>query len=164
MSALFINGSPNKSGNTVALAEIVLSGMEHEQLDLVDYRIFAYGQVFADDRFDVVVDAMRAADVIVIGSPVYWHSTSGMLRNVLDRSYGHLERGEFAGRKLAFVFQGAAPTQEQLNAADYTMGRFAALYGMEYVGMATDRAQASHIAGRLSDSGRSSVGPSGRTP
>lgn len=43
MSILFINGSPNKNGNIAALAKVLLSGEEHETLNLTDYRIGSYG-------------------------------------------------------------------------------------------------------------------------
>lgn len=44
MKILFINGSPNKKGNTAALAETLLEGKAYETLNLVDYRIGSYGQ------------------------------------------------------------------------------------------------------------------------
>ena len=36
---LFINGSPNRDGNTAALAKVLLEGREYENLNLNDYRI-----------------------------------------------------------------------------------------------------------------------------
>ena len=36
MSILFINGSPNKNGNTAALAAELLKGKEYETLNLTD--------------------------------------------------------------------------------------------------------------------------------
>ena len=71
---------------------------------------------------------------------------SGMLRNLLDRFYGPVEEGSLSGRKLLFCFQGAAPEKWMLEASEYTMRRFAGLYGMEYVGMATNTAQARALA------------------
>ena len=44
MSILFINGSPNKNGNTAALAAVLLKDHEYETLGLTDYTIGAYGQ------------------------------------------------------------------------------------------------------------------------
>ena len=44
MNILFINGSPNKNGNTKALAEKMLKGKAYETLNLTDYRIGSYGQ------------------------------------------------------------------------------------------------------------------------
>ena len=145
MNILFINGSPNKNGNTAALAEALLKGKEYETLNLTDYRIGSYGQAFADDQLDEVIARMKKAEVIVIGSPLYWHNLCGSVRNVFDRFYGKVENGEFSGRKLYFLFQGAAPEKWMMEAGEYTMKRFAKLYGMEYAGMATDKKEADKL-------------------
>ena len=142
MSILFINGSPNKEGNTAALAAKLLRGKAYKTLNLTDYTIGAYGQDLPGDGMDAVVNAMTQADTIVIGSPVYWHNICGSVRNVLDRFYGKVEEGALRGRKLYFVFQGAAPEAWMLEAGEYTMRRFAGLYGMTYCGMVTNGAEA----------------------
>ena len=46
MTILFINGSPNKNGNTVALVKRLLRNQEYETLHLTDYKIYDYGQDF----------------------------------------------------------------------------------------------------------------------
>ena len=145
MSILFINGSPKKNGNTAALAAELLKDHEYETLNLTDYIIGAYGQNLPGDGLDAVIGAMKQADTIVIGSPLYWHNICGSVRNVLDRFYGRVETGALKGRKLYFVFQGAAPEKWMLEAGDYTMGRFAGLYGMTYGGMATGKAEAAKL-------------------
>lgn len=43
---LFINGSPNKNGNTASLAKTLLKGQSYDTLDLVDLKIYAYGHHF----------------------------------------------------------------------------------------------------------------------
>ena len=145
MSILFINGSPNKNGNTAALSAELLKGKEYETLNLTDYTIGAFGQDLPGDGLNAVIAAMKKADTIVIGSPLYWHNICGSVRNVLDRFYGKVEDGELSGRKLYFVFQGAAPEQWMLEAGEYTMKRFAALYGMTYGGMAASKADAAKL-------------------
>ena len=145
MSILFINGSPNKNGNTAALAAELLKGKEYQTLNLTDYTIGVYGQNLPGDGLDAVIEAMEKAECIVIGSPVYWHNICGSVRNVLDRFYGRVETGALKGRRLYFVFQGAAPENWMLEAADYTMERFAGLYGMTYGGMVTSRADAAEL-------------------
>ena len=142
MSILFINGSPNKTGNTAALAATLLRGKDYETLNLTDYTIGAYGQNLPGDGLDAVIDAMRQADTIVIGSPVYWHNICGSVRNVLDRFYGKVDESDLKGRTLYFVFQGAAPEAWMLEAGEYTMRRFAMLYGMTYGGMVTNQTEA----------------------
>lgn len=145
MRILFINGSPNKNGNTAALAETLLNGKEYETLNLTDYRIGSYGQAFEDDQLDEVIAKMKEAEVIAVGSPLYWHNICGSVRNVLDRFYGKVENSEFSGRKLYFLFQGASPEKWMMEAGEYTMKRFAKLYGMEYAGMATDKKEAEKL-------------------
>ena len=104
MNILFINGSPNKGGNTASLAGKLLAGKEYRSLHLVDYRLYSYGPV---------------------------------------------SQGALSGRKFVFLFQGAAPEKWMLEKAEYTMSRFARMYGMEYVGMATDSKEAEEIAKKL---------------
>lgn len=149
MNILFINGSPNKNGNTAALAAELLAGKDYKTLMLTDYTIGSYGQQLAGDGLADVIAEMKKADVIVVGSPVYWHNICGSVRNVLDRFYGAVDEGELAGRKLYFVFQGGAPEKWMLEAGEYTMKRFAALYGMNYGGMVTTRREAAALGKHL---------------
>lgn len=145
MRILFINGSPNKTGNTAQLAEKLLGDRKYETLDLTDYRIGSYGQNFSDDELDIVISKMKEADVIVIGSPLYWNNICGSVRNVLDRFYGLVSEKDLKGRDMYFLFQGAAPEKWMLEAGEYTMKRFAGLYGMNYRGMATDKTEAVNL-------------------
>lgn len=145
MSILFINGSPNHHGNTASLAAALLKDKKYETLNLTEYTIGAYGQQLPGDGLDAVVAAMEKANTIVIGSPLYWHNICGSVRNVLDRFYGRVQNGGLSGRKLYFVFQGAAPEKWMLEAGEYTMKRFAVLYGMSYGGMATNKAEAEKL-------------------
>lgn len=145
MKILFINGSPNENGNTAQLASVLLQGKEYETLNLTKYTIGSYGQTLPYDGLDQVIEKMKEAQVIVIGSPLYWHNICGSVRNVLDRFYGKVDEDELAGRKLYFVFQGAAPEKWMLEAGEYTMKRFSLVYGMEYMGMATDTAEAKKL-------------------
>ncbi len=103
MSILFVNASPNKNGNTAALAKTILDGKEYETLNLIDYKIYAYGQEFMDDQFGEVIEKIKVADTVVMGSPLYWHNICGLLRNFLDRCYGAIEQGEFKGKNLYFI-------------------------------------------------------------
>lgn len=149
MSILFINGSPNKNGNTAELAEMLMNGKSYQTLNLADYKVYGYGQHFADDQFEEIVQKMKEADIIVVGSPVYWHNMSGMVRNLIDRFYGPVSSGALKGRKFVFLFQGAAPEKWMLEKAEYTMSRFARMYGMEYLGMAATSAEAQRLSKKL---------------
>ena len=149
MSIVFINGSPNKNGNTAGLAKELLKGRDYETLNLTDYRIGSYGQDFPDDQLGEVIANIKESEVIVIGSPLYWHNICGSVRNMLDRFYGLVEEGALSGKSLYFLFQGAAPEKWMMEAGEYTMKRFAGLYGMEYAGMVTNRSEAGRLSEKL---------------
>ena len=149
MKILFINGSPNKDGNTKALADTLLKGHEYETLNLVDYQIGVYGQKIADDQFGEVLDKVKKADVLVIGSPMYWHNICGAVRTMLDRFYGPVTSGSLKGKRLFFLFQGAAPEKWMLDAGNFTMSRFAGLYGLTYEGMATNKDEAAKLSAEV---------------
>lgn len=148
MNILFINGSPNADGKTAELANILLQEQNYEILNLVDYQINTYGQTLPGDQLDEVLQKMKVADVLVIGSPLYWHNICGSVRNLLDRCYGPLEQGSLNG-KLLFLFQGASPEKWMMEAGEFTMSRFAGLYGLDYQGMATNRSEAKMLSPKI---------------
>lgn len=116
---------------------------------MTDYRIGSYGQNFPDDQLNVVIEKMKQSDVIIIGSPLYWHNICGSVRNMLDRFYGLVVEGSLTGRTMYFLFQGAGPEKWMIEAGEYTMKRFSGLYGMRYAGMATNRSEAVKLAEKL---------------
>lgn len=148
MKILFVNGSPNRKGNTAKLAAALLEGRAYETLSLVDYRINGYGQDLPGDQFAEVLAKIRQADVLVLGSPVYWHNLCGLLRTTLDRFYGPVPAGSLHG-KCFLLFQGAAPEKWMLEAGEYTVARFAKMYGYSYVGMATNVREAEELSAKV---------------
>ena len=146
---LFVNGSPNRNGNTVEMAHRLLSGTGYGTLHLVDYKIYPLGQSFADDQFDEVMQKITTADILVMGSPVYWHSMTGQFRTLLDRIYESPYKHQLSGKDLYFIFQGAAPSSAMLEAGNYTMGIFCRLFGLKYKGMATDLREAERLGTNL---------------
>lgn len=146
---LFINGSPNRDGNTAALAKVLLEGRQYETLNLNDYRLNFYGQTLEGDQLDEVIARMKEADIVVMGSPVYWHNICASVRTLMERFYGYLPDGTFSGKRLFFLYQGAAPTKMMIDDGEYSMSRFARMYGFTYEGMATDRVQAQELRAKL---------------
>ena len=123
--------------------------LKYETLNLTEYKVYSYGHKFKDDQLSEIISKMKEADTIVIGSPLYWHNICGAVRNVLDRFYGLVQQNELSGKKMYFLFQGAAPEKWMMEAGEYTMKRFAGLYGMTYMGMATDRSEAQRMSAKL---------------
>lgn len=71
MSILFINGSPNKNGNTATLVAEMLKDKSYKTLNLTDFIIGSYGQNLQGDELDKVIQSMKETDTIIIGSPLY---------------------------------------------------------------------------------------------
>lgn len=146
---LFINGSSNRDGNTAALAKVLLEGKQYETLNLNDYRLNFYGQTLEGDQLDEVIAQMKEADIVVMGSPVYWHNICASVRTLMERFYGYLPNGTFKGKRLFFLYQGGAPTKMMIEDGEYTMSRFAGMYGFTYEGMATSKKEAKTLRSKL---------------
>lgn len=101
MKVILINGSPNEYGCTyTALAEVAKSlgenGVETEIIHIgkkpirgcQDCEVCHRGKcVFNDDIVNLVVERMRGADGLVVGSPVYYASANGSIVSLLDRMF-----------------------------------------------------------------------------
>lgn len=146
---LFVNGSPNRDGNTAALAKVLLEGRQYETLNLNDYRLNFYGQTLEGDQLDKVIEKMKEADIVVMGSPVYWHNICASVRTLMERCYGYLPENTFNGKRFFFLYQGAAPTKMMIDDGEYSMSRFARMYGFTYEGMATSKSEAKELRSKL---------------
>lgn len=146
---LFINASENRDGNTSRMAKSLLGNTPYDQLNLVDYRVDSLGQNFEGDQFDVVLKAMQQADIIVIGTPVYWHTMSGSLKNVIDRMYTVRNNANLTGKQMYFIAQGTAPTPESIQQLKWTMNRFGEYFGMDVKGLAANDAEVEVLRNQL---------------
>ena len=146
---LFINASENRDGNTSRMAKSLLGNTPYDQLNLVDYRVDSLGQNFEGDQFDVVLKAMQQADIIVIGTPVYWHTMSGSLKNVIDRMYTVRNNANLTGKQMYFITQGTAPTPESIQQLNWTMNRFGEYFGMDVKGLAANDAEVEVLRNQL---------------
>ena len=109
IKAVAISGSPRAGGNTEALLHHCLDrmaaqGVDGELISLGDLTIEpctgcgicretpGTGCVISEDDFEGVFRAMVAADIILVGSPVYFGSATPNLMALLDRA-GYVARG-----------------------------------------------------------------------
>lgn len=67
----------------------------------------------------------------------------------MERFYGTISEDAFRGKRLFFLYQGAAPTRMMLDDGEYTMSRFAPMYGFTYEGMANNKSQAKALREKL---------------
>ena len=146
---LFINSSPNRDGNTYRIGEELLKDKEHDVLQLADYRISQYGQVFEDDEMKEVLKEMNKYDILVIGSPVYWYTVGGMLKTFIDRLYMLPEAEALRGKKLYLFAQGSAPNQDTVKSIEFLSNRLSYLMGMELMGVVTDSSDGREILSKM---------------
>jgi multimeric flavodoxin WrbA len=118
MHAVAISGSPRKNGNTDTLLERCLDGLGKQGIsgEFIHLRDKTIKGCHAcktcarnrdkrcntrDDDFHPVFDKMLAADIIVVGSPVYFGSATPELMALLDRAgYVAKQNGGLFSRKL----------------------------------------------------------------
>ncbi|HWQ58539.1 MAG TPA: flavodoxin family protein [Clostridia bacterium] len=131
MKVILINGSPNEYGCTyTAMAEIAKTlgqnGIESEIIHIGKRPIRGCQDcevcggdhcVFNDDVVNLVVERMRKADGLVVGSPVYYASANGSVISLLDRAFG--VGGCFAHKPAAAIASarraGTTATIDELN-------------------------------------------------
>ena len=120
MKVLTINGSPHKSGTTDKALGIVESALEAAGVEIE--RIWIGNKpvrgciacqkcaetsrcAFADDAANEIIEALLAADGVVVGTPVYFAGANGALLALLDRVfYAASVHGKlFAGKPAAAV-------------------------------------------------------------
>ncbi|MBP3711995.1 MAG: flavodoxin family protein [Bacteroidaceae bacterium] len=104
IKAIFVNGSPRKKWNTAQLLESAMkgaqeAGAECEMVHLYDIDFKGCKSCFAcklknskcngicalKDDLRPVLERCREADVIVLGSPVYYSFPTGEMRSFLER-------------------------------------------------------------------------------
>lgn len=104
MKALAVNGSPRKKWNTAMLLERALAGAESkgarcEMVHLYDLAYTGcrscfsckllngknYGRCAVRDGLSPVLERAAEADVLILGSPVYFGVETGMMRSFMER-------------------------------------------------------------------------------
>lgn len=118
MKVLAISGSPLKNGNTSRLIGLILKELEKstvndiriKEVTLADYTIrpcrscrkcMKEGRcVLKADGFNQIARKMKKSDLIIIGSPVYFHDVSGQIKNLIDRSYSLWHERQLKGRRV----------------------------------------------------------------
>lgn len=135
---IFMNGSPNKSGNTFRIGEEILKGINHDILQMSDYKVSQYGQVYEDDEINKIFEKIKNVDTIVIGAPVYWYTVSGIVKTFIDRLYLLPEAEVLKGKNLYFFAQGSAPDEATRQSITFLATRVSELMGMNLKDVVVD--------------------------
>ena len=97
MKVLYISGSPRKNSNTDYLLKEILSVTGGELLKIADYHVdpcrscwtcLKSGKCAIDDDMSrKLIPLILAADIMVLGTPVYFNNVSGQLKVLMDRTW-----------------------------------------------------------------------------
>lgn len=137
MNVIAINGSPKAEGNTFHGLKIVCDSLENEGISTEIIHVgnknirgcLACGGCAAnknekcviDDEVNEIVQKLKNADGIIIGSPVYYASMAGTLKCFLDRAFyvaganGGLYRHKVGASVVAVRRSGEVATFDHLN-------------------------------------------------
>ncbi|MEN6611806.1 MAG: flavodoxin family protein [Methanoregulaceae archaeon] len=144
MNVIGINGSPRKKWNTATLLEYALKGAESEgaETELVhlydlDFKgctsCFAcklkggksYSRCAMKDDLTPVLEKIRNADALILGSPIYFGTVTGEMRSFMERLlfpyliYTRPPQSLF-GRKIPAAFIYTMNTSEELMRENYS--------------------------------------------
>lgn len=138
MRILAFNGSPHQEGNTFHAIKMVTSELEKEGIETEIIQVgsqairgcTACGQciknqdercVLPGDDVNQWLQQMKAADGVILGSPVHFASVGGAMKSFLDRAFyvsgvnGNLLRHKVGAAVVAVRRSGGLPTFNQLN-------------------------------------------------
>ena len=103
MNVVAINGSPKADGNTYQALKIVTDELEKQEISTEIIHIgnksirgcLACGacaknkneKCIIDDEVNDIIQKLKAADGIILGSPVYYASIAGTMKCFLDRTF-----------------------------------------------------------------------------
>jgi len=118
---LGISGSPRKDGNTDIVVKKTLEIISKLRKDVktiflrvADYEIkhclgcrecMRLGEcVIKDDDFNLVLDKLLKAHLIVIGAPVFWNSPPGVMKDFIDRTHGfYIDHTRLRDKKVGVI-------------------------------------------------------------
>lgn len=104
---VIVKGSPRKRGNSSILADSLIRGAEENGAQLEEFFLQNLDikpcnacnacikqpekKCVIDDDMQMIYDALRFADALVIASPTYWFNISAQTKLFIDRLYGLVE-------------------------------------------------------------------------
>ena len=138
MKVVAFNGSPRKDGNTsgclnTVIAELEKAGIETEMIQVGKEKVRGCIACYTcakkqnercaieDDPVNEWIQQMKAADGILLGSPVHFSGVGGTMKSFLDRAFfvssvnGGLLRHKVGASVAAVRRSGGIPTVDTLN-------------------------------------------------
>lgn len=146
---LFMNASPDKDGATNRIAEELLKNKDYTKMQMSDYDISQYGAVRDNDQIKEVLNIIENYDTLVIGSPVYFYTVSGILKTFIDRLYLLPEAEVLKGKKVYVFVQGYSPDAETVNTIHHLMNNAAHVIDINLMKVVVDTSDGNKILSEL---------------
>lgn len=142
LKALFLNASlkdSSESSHTDALSEevqeiFVKEGVESEILRLADYKIAlgVSGDMGEGDEWPKVFEKVMAADIVIIGTPLWLGEKSSVATLAIERLYGSSSETNEKGQSLYYNKVGGVVVTGNEDGAKHASASI--LYGLSHIG------------------------------
>lgn len=147
---VIFNGSPRKDGNITTILDAIAEGARSAGAEAKYHILFKMkymacqscfacrvkGDCIINDEIHKVLQDVKEADAVVIGSPIYMNQVSGPVKNLYDRLYPLMDMEcapRYGQKKFVAVYsQGSADPELYRSYFDYTAAMFPA-YGFDLV-------------------------------
>ena len=136
---IILQASARSVGNTSKIVSFVHEKTQYDVVDLATLNIghFDYDFKNQDDDFPRLIQRIADSyDVVLLATPVYWYTMSGLLKVFLDRISDCLIKDKTTGRKLRGKSLGlliCGSEAEETIGFDIPIKSAAAYLGMDYL-------------------------------
>ena len=109
---VIIQGSSNSLGETYKITSLVSEKMGYPIVDLKSKRIGQFDYEFRnknDDFHPLRKHIVDSYDILILATPVYWYTMSGIMKKFLDRFSDCLEKEtghKLKGKEMAVISSG----------------------------------------------------------
>ena len=139
MKGVIIQGSARSHGNTNKIVKQIQDQLGYDYIDLTQHVIdhYQYDHDQDDDFLPLMRTLVDQYDFMVLATPVYWYSMSGIMKTFLDRFTDCLKIDKPTGRKLRGKYLAALScgSDAEVTPGYFNPFRLSAEYlGMHYVG------------------------------
>lgn len=113
MKIIGISGSPRKNGNTEKMIEYISNENQLETIRLYEKKLMpctacngcsTNGNCVIKDDMNDIMKKIDEADILILGSPIYWWNVSAPFKAFVDRWYSKNTRTIISNKKIVLAF------------------------------------------------------------
>ncbi|MDH7447313.1 flavodoxin family protein [Aquimarina sp. 2201CG14-23] len=136
---IIVQGSSRSDGDTAKIVSYLknVSGFDIIDLNQRDIKYFDYEFQNQDDFEIIFKNIVQNYQTIVLATPVYWYTMSGIMKVFLDRISDYLYKEKEYGRMLRgkeMAMMSCSNDDDRVDEFNLPFSRSAEYLGMEYLG------------------------------